>query len=1094
MVGGRRLFGLLTVTGGWPDEIKEELADALFAKEGLDFNIGRYNIGGGDSPETKPYMRKGAAVPGYWNRPDEFGPPEDAGDDWSEPKNWWDADNPDHWNWEADANQQWWVKAARDRGANIFEAFSNSPPYFMTQSGFVSGNKNSRDDNLKPDQYENFSVYLTKVVEHLQEELDIDIQTLSPVNEPNNGYWGAGGRQEGGNWSPASQSKIINAVKEQLDKSGLKTVVAAMDETNPQRFRENWNQYNEMTKGNVGQLNVHTYGTSQRTAVRDIAKSEEKRLWMSEVDLGPGGMPQNFEDIRPALALSERIQSDIQELEPKAWVFWQAIEDEVNMNAQNENMNWGLIHVDFDPKDFNALKVNKNKKYYAMGNYSKFIRPGFQFINSNNRETLAAIDAENETLVLVHTNHSKDEKAIDFDLSGFSSVKDNATATPHVTSAADNLKQGTDVAISNNRLSTVVKPESVTTFVVSGVSGVNPETSFLNQQEEYKLINKNSGKVMDIGKDGKSIVQKTNSNELENQQWKIEKITDGYSAKESFKIVNQASGEALGVVDGNVALTENNENAVDQKWILSTFGNGEYTVMNAQERTLLEVGGSSRADDAGIGLWMPNAGNNQVWQIVKAGIVDIESVDVVTFPGIAPILPEEVKVIYGDGEVAKKGVKWDPIDSEQYQKENVFLVEGKIEGTNVSAKATITVSQIASIEAIKLKTVPGQAPALPNKVQADLGNGKKGFVPVTWADIDPEKYAKLGKFVVEGSIEDSDAKVHALVQVVKPALENIALNPRGSNQEYPKAAASFTGQYDKVAHINDGDYSSERWTNWSPNRWRAEDWVSIDFGKEDTISKVDFTFYDDQSGTRPPASLHLEYWNEGKWVEIPGTHLDIDPKVRTTEATVSFEPVTTSQIRVMMTSMEGPCIAIVEIEVYGTGLGQTPGLGDDATLEGITVEGKDLKDFDPNEYSYIVDVLEGAELPAIGVVTNDLFAEYEIKLGDPVVITVTSEDGKQTQDYTLEINRIPVKEGILSLENKLNEFIASGDVKKPLSKQLSNRVDQVKHQFEKGHEKQASKHLEDFLKHLNNGPMQQHVSDEAKSELEEMVNGLLGVL
>ena len=46
-----------------------------------------------------------------------------------------------------------------------------------------------------------------------------------------------------------------------------------------------------------------------------------------------------------------------------------------------------------------------------------------------------------------------------------------------------------------------------------------------------------------------------------------------------------------------------------------------------------------------------------------------------------------------------------------------------------------------------------------------------------------------------------------------------------------------------------------------------------------------------------------------------------------------------------------------------------------------------------------------------------------------------------------------------SLEEQLDEYISSGDVKKPLSKQLSNRVDQVKHHFEKGHSKQASKSI-----------------------------------
>ena len=43
------------------------------------------------------------------------------------------------WNWEADAAQRWMLLAACDRGATLFEAFSNSPPYWMTVSGRASG-------------------------------------------------------------------------------------------------------------------------------------------------------------------------------------------------------------------------------------------------------------------------------------------------------------------------------------------------------------------------------------------------------------------------------------------------------------------------------------------------------------------------------------------------------------------------------------------------------------------------------------------------------------------------------------------------------------------------------------------------------------------------------------------------------------------------------------------------------------------------------------------------------------------------------------------------------------------------------------------
>lgn len=66
---GTALAWFAHVTGGWPAAQRDALADALYGADGLGFTIARYNIGGGDSPETAPYMRAGAAVPGYWNRP-----------------------------------------------------------------------------------------------------------------------------------------------------------------------------------------------------------------------------------------------------------------------------------------------------------------------------------------------------------------------------------------------------------------------------------------------------------------------------------------------------------------------------------------------------------------------------------------------------------------------------------------------------------------------------------------------------------------------------------------------------------------------------------------------------------------------------------------------------------------------------------------------------------------------------------------------------------------------------------------------------------------------------------------------------------------
>ncbi|QNF28725.1 glycoside hydrolase [Metabacillus elymi] len=1000
---GTALVWFANVTGGWPDELRNELADDLFGKDGLNFNIARYNIGGGDSPETEPYMRKGGAVPGYWNRPAEYSPPEGNTDEWTEQENWWNPENPEHWNLEADANQRWWVSAAKARGADTFEAFSNSPPYFMTQSGYVSGNWNSWDDNIKPDQFENFASYLTTVVEHLQKDMDVEFQTLSPVNEPNTGYWRAKGRQEGSNWSPASQAKIINEVKKQLDEKGLSTVVSGMDETNPQKFRQNWEQYDSTTRNNIEQLNVHTYGPTQQIGARDIAKSAGKKLWMSEVDLSSGA--QNHEDIIPGLALSQRITTDIQKLESEAWVLWQSIEDEVNMSPEHENGNWGLIQVDFDPADFENVKIYKNKKYYAMGNYSKFIRPGYQVINSNSSDTLAAINKDDNSVVVVYTNSTTEEKAINFDLSGFDTVEANAKATPYVTSTTENLAQKSDVMISGNELSAVVQPQSITTFVVSGVSGVNEDNSFLNNNETYKFINKNSGKVLDIGQDGKSIVQKTNIRDEEKQNFSIQKITDGNSTKEIYKIANSDSGSVLSDENGSITL-QANENKSNQKWMLSTYGNGEYTFINVQSGNLIEVGGESKEEGAKVGLWKPTTGNHQIWRLVKAGIAKVEPVDVVvTKKKTAPELPDEVTTIYGDGEEVQKKVVWDTINPDLYAKENIFKVEGTVEGTTIKAVATITVSKIESIQPIKIKTTPGKAPILPNKVTAKLKSGTFGKVPVEWNEIDQNEYADFGKFSVKGSISKSPVKAIANIQVTQPALENLAVKPSSSENEYPKVSASFTGQWDSTSNVNDGIISSARWTNWDPNSWREEDWVAIEFDKAETVSQVKFHFYDDNGGTRPADSLRLEYLDGTEWKEIEGTQTDVQDK----ELTIDFTQIETKHIRAVMKAKEGACIAISEMEVLGIGENQIPGQGSDATLETILINGKQVKEFDKNTYNYQVKIKKNQqEIPTIEAVTNDLFATYQIEtpssLEGEAVITVKSEDGKNHAKYTVEFS------------------------------------------------------------------------------------------
>ncbi|MEV8590744.1 RICIN domain-containing protein [Streptomyces sp. NPDC051180] len=604
---GTALAWFAHVTGGWPDAQRDALADALYGADGLGFTIARYNIGGGDSPETTPYMRPGGAVPGYWNRP---GP---------EAPDWWDPNRADHWNPTADANQRWWLTAAKARGATTFEAFSNSAPYFMTRSGLVSGAVDGRQDNLRSDQYDRFAAYLAGSLQRAQSATGVTFDSLSPVNEPNTDYWHAGGRQEGSHWDPASQARMITTLRAALDAKGVRTPIAAMDETNPGTFRADWESYAPAVRDAVGRLNTHTYGTNGRTGVRDIAKGEATPLWMSEVDLG-GSVAQSFTDMSPALDLARRINDDIRELEPRAWVLWQAVEDYENMTPGRENSNWGLIQTDFTPADAATEPLRKNKKFWAMAHYSRFVRPGARVLNTDDPQTLAAV-RPGGGVVVVHTNPTGEEREVTLNLDGFGTVT-NGAVERWTTDGTKNLRRETDAAVSGRTFTATVGPGSVTTFVLPTVGGVNTAAATAPTGAPRQLRSDNGGKALAVATVGgrTTVVQRTSAPADTAQQWTFTKMSAGdWGNTAAYRITSVRTGKALAVSAGALAFASPGS-STSQQWIRSTTGDGHATLVNVATGRLLDVTGASTADGAPVGVHPPTTGPNQSW----------------TFPSTAP--------------------------------------------------------------------------------------------------------------------------------------------------------------------------------------------------------------------------------------------------------------------------------------------------------------------------------------------------------------------------------------------------------------------------------------------------------------------------
>lgn len=442
---GTALAWFAHVTGGYPDPVREKLADLFYGPEGLGWTIARYNIGGGDAPETKPYLRPGADVPGFWRRPAGM-----SGNDW------WNPADPAMWNWSADANQRWWLDAIRRRvKAPIFEAFSNSPPWFMTVSGRVSGAEKGTDDNLRPGQEARFADYLATVVDKLQKAHRITFRTLSPVNEPNTDYWFAANTQEGAHWSPERQAKMIDAADRALKARGLKTGIAAPDETNSHLFVRDWEGYPPETRARISQLNVHSYGTLHQTAVRDIARAHGIRLWMSENDTPLDKDPENFGGIASPLVFAEHVVHDLKRLEPVAWVFWQAVERQTTAagDGQSGGGNWGLVKMAYTPASDAEHPIHITRKYWAMAQFSRYIRPGYRLVPVDDEDTVGAVSPDGKQLVLVHVNAGVVPRRLAIGVSGAKVVQRIVTDATH-TAASESVVP-------------LAGPRSITTLVVA---------------------------------------------------------------------------------------------------------------------------------------------------------------------------------------------------------------------------------------------------------------------------------------------------------------------------------------------------------------------------------------------------------------------------------------------------------------------------------------------------------------------------------------------------------------------------------------------------------------------------------------------------
>lgn len=359
----------------WPEAKRREVAELLFSREkGAGLSAWRHNFGGGINHETITMALR--TVDSY-----------DAGEG--------------KFDFTRCPGKRWMLKAAKDYGVEQFIGYAVTPPRRLTRNGFTNGTDGQGTTNLREGAEPEFARYLAGIIEHYVKE-GYPFKYLSPINEPDFEWNGVPtpSSQEGSRASVPDIKKQNLAISRELKARGLKVQILSPEATSPQigftksegmtkKYGAPYGAYvTEFAADHAWREEVspiyayHSYwsdGLNNMVSLRkrlreELDKVKSMRVWQTEYCQlsGPRNEGGHGRDLgmTMALNLARLIHLDLTIVNASAWQWWLGVSD--------SDYKDGLVYV--DDLDKPTGDVFASKSLFALGQFARFVRPGFQRI------------------------------------------------------------------------------------------------------------------------------------------------------------------------------------------------------------------------------------------------------------------------------------------------------------------------------------------------------------------------------------------------------------------------------------------------------------------------------------------------------------------------------------------------------------------------------------------------------------------------------------------------------------------------------------------------------------------------------------------
>lgn len=399
--------------------------------------------------------------------------------------------------WTRCEGQRYFMEQAKELGCDQFVLFSNTPPVQYTKNG-KGFSSESNKSNLKEDCYDDFAAYMADVAAHYTSE-GYNITHISPINEPQFS-WNDGG-QEGSPWTNDEAAHLLRELDNALTERGLSTDIlpgeaaewtylyTTKDDPNRSKVVEAF--FEPSSSAYIGDLTHvksliggHSYWTDgtwdgMRNARKRMAQTAGQyglEVWQTEWSmLGDNYSSTEFGSYDTAttmdiaLYMSRVIHNDLTVAGVTSWSYWTSM-DISQWGQKDRFLLISLVPDGWTGDGGDTGLLRNGGSYQAMptlwvlGNYSRFIRPGYRRIAMELSESMnffgsAWISPETDKIVAVYTNYSNKGVRLNETREGWNG--EVASITTYTTTQDKNLKEKTYATDEKVTLDA----ESVTTVV-----------------------------------------------------------------------------------------------------------------------------------------------------------------------------------------------------------------------------------------------------------------------------------------------------------------------------------------------------------------------------------------------------------------------------------------------------------------------------------------------------------------------------------------------------------------------------------------------------------------------------------------------------